>query len=44
MVPANAHQAIVVSFLVLVSEFIHAHIIGTIDVVLQNLSKRSSDF
>ena len=44
MVPANAHQAIVVSFLVLVSEFIHAHIIGTIDVVLHNLSARSSLF
>ncbi len=44
MLPANAHQAIVVSILVLVSEFIHAHIIGTIDVVLHNLSAKSSQF
>ena len=42
MVPANPHQAIVVSFLVIVSEFIHAHIIGTMDVVLHSLSSRSS--
>jgi hypothetical protein len=41
MVPANAHQAIVVSVLVIVSEFIHAHIIGTMEIVLHNLSKRS---
>ncbi len=34
MVPANAHQAIVVSVLVIVSEFIHAHIIGTMEIVL----------
>jgi len=44
MVPANAHQAIVVSILVLASEFIHAHIIGTMDVVLHSLSKRSTEF
>lgn len=41
MVPANAHQAIVVSVLVIVSEFIHAHIIGTMEIVLQSLTKRS---
>ena len=42
MVPANPHQAIVVSFLVIVSEFILAHIIGTMDVVLHSLSSRST--
>ncbi len=44
MVPANTHQAIVVSVLVIVSEFIHAHIIGTMDVVLHSLNSRSSQF
>lgn len=34
MVPATGQQAILVSFLVIVSEFIHAHILGTIGVVL----------
>ena len=34
MVPAAGHQAVVVSVLVLVSEFIHAHILGTIGVLL----------
>lgn len=44
MVPANSHQAIVVSVLVIVSEFIHAHIIGTMDVVLHSLSSKSEHF
>lgn len=44
MVPANGHQAIVVSFLVLTSEFIHAHILGTIGVILEALSKKSMKF
>lgn len=44
MVPANAHQAIVVSVLVIISEFIHAHIIGTMDVVLHSLSSKSEHF
>jgi hypothetical protein len=44
MVPANAHQAVVVSVLVIVSEFIHAHIIGTMDVVLHSLSHKSTMF
>lgn len=39
MLPANAHQAIVVSILVIVSEFIHAHIIGTMEIVMHSLSK-----
>jgi hypothetical protein len=44
MVPANAHQAIVVSILVIVSEFIHAHIIGTMEIVLHSLNRRSKEF
>ena len=44
MVPANAHQAVVVAVLVIVSEFIHAHIIGTMDVVLHSLSSKSTMF
>jgi hypothetical protein len=44
MVPANAHQAIVVSVLVILSEFIHAHILGTIGVVLHSLAKKSTEF
>jgi len=44
MVPANSHQAIVVSILILFSEFIHAHIIGTMDVILHSLSSRTTHF
>jgi hypothetical protein len=44
MVPANSHQAIVVSVLIIISEFIHAHIIGTMDVVLHSLSSKSTHF
>lgn len=44
MVPANGHQAIVVSVLVIVSEFIHAHILGTISVILHALSRKSNRF
>jgi hypothetical protein len=34
MVPATSHQAVVVSILVILSEFIHAHILGTIGVMI----------
>lgn len=44
MVPATGHQAIVVSILVILSEFIHAHILGTIEVVLLALNRKSSKF
>ena len=44
MVPATDHQAVIVSFLVIVSEFIHAHILGTMGVVIQQLSRKSSKF
>ena len=42
MLPANEHQAIVVSVLVILSEFIHAHILGTIGVLLSELNKKSA--
>lgn len=44
MVPANSHQAIVVSMLVFLSEFVHAHILGTIGVVLHALNHKSAKF
>jgi hypothetical protein len=44
MVPANSHQAIVVSLLVFLSEFVHAHILGTIGVVLHALNHKSTKF
>jgi hypothetical protein len=44
MVPGNIHQAIVVSILVIFSEFIHAHILGTMGVVLHALNHKSSKF
>jgi len=42
MVPATDNQAIVVAFLVIVSEFIHASILGTIGVVLHTMNRKSS--
>jgi hypothetical protein len=44
MVPVTSHQAIVVSCLVFLSEFIHAHILGTIGVVLHALNHKSAKF
>ena len=44
MVPATDNQAAVVAILVIVSEFIHANILGTIGVVIQSLSRRSTKF
>lgn len=44
MVPATGLQAIVVSILVILSEFIHAHILGTIEVVLLALNRKSAKF
>lgn len=44
MVPATDHQAITVSLLVIISEFIHANILGTIAVVIQMLSRKSAKF
>ena len=44
MVPATSSQAIIVSVLVICSEFIHAHILGTIGVVLQSLNRKTAKF
>ena len=44
MVPANSHQAIVLSVLVIVSEFIHAHIIGTMELLMHSLNRKSHKF
>ena len=44
MVPSTDNQAIVVSFLVIMGEFVHAHILGTISVVLQSLNRKSAKF
>jgi hypothetical protein len=42
MVPATEHQAIVVAVLIIISEFIHASILGTIGVVLHSMNRKSS--
>lgn len=44
MVPSNSHEAIVVSTLLILSEFIRAHILGTIGVFIQSLSRKSTKF
>lgn len=44
MVPANAHQAIVASILIFFAAFIHAHILGTMGVVLHALNHKSAKF
>lgn len=42
MVPANAHQAIATSILLLSSSFIDGSILGTISVVLQSLNRKGT--
>lgn len=42
MVPVTEVQAVILSFGLLVGEFIHAHIMGTIAVVLASMSRRTS--
>lgn len=44
MVPVTDNQAIIVSILVIVSDFIHANILGTISVIIQALSIKSQRF
>jgi hypothetical protein len=44
MVPANSHQAIVLSVLVIVSEFIRAQIIGTIEILMHSLNRKKREF
>ena len=40
MMPVNELQAIILSVVLLFDEFIHAHIMGTIAVVLASMSRR----
>ncbi len=40
MMPVNELQAIILSVVLLFGEFIHAHIMGTIAVVLASMSRR----
>lgn len=42
MLPVTSLQAIIVSFLLLMGEFIHAHIMGTIAVVLASMSRKQT--
>jgi hypothetical protein len=44
MAPATAVQAIIVSALVIIAEFIHAHILGTISDIIQSLNRKSTQF
>lgn len=44
MIPATAAQAVVASFLVFIGEFVHAHILGTISVVLTSMNRKSDKF
>jgi hypothetical protein len=44
MLPVTSAQAILVSIALLVGEFIHAHIMGTIAVVLQSMSRKTTKF
>jgi hypothetical protein len=42
MLPVNELQAIILSVVLLLGEFIHAHIMGTIAVVLATMGRRES--
>jgi hypothetical protein len=44
MLPVTSAQAILLSIALLVGEFIHAHIMGTIAVVLQSMSRKTTKF
>jgi hypothetical protein len=44
MVPATDNQAIVTSVLLIVSEFIHASILGTIGVVITSMNRKATKF
>ena len=44
MLPVTQAQAVVVSFALLMGEFIHAHIMGTIAVVLSSMSRKTAKF
>lgn len=40
MLPVTQLQAVILSFVLLLGEFVHAHIMGTIAVVLASMSRR----
>jgi hypothetical protein len=44
MLPVTQMQAVIVSVALLLGEFIHAHIMGTIAVVLQSMSRKTTKF
>ena len=44
MLPVTQLQAIIASFALLMGEFIHAHIMGTIAVVLSSMSRKTTKF
>ena len=44
MFPATSAQAIVVSILVIFSEFIRANILGTISVIIQSINRKTTKF
>lgn len=44
LLPVTSIQAIVASIALLMGEFIHAHIMGTIAVVLQSMSRKTTKF
>ena len=44
MLPVTQLQAIVASIALLMGEFIHAHIMGTIAVVLSSMSRKTTKF
>lgn len=44
MLPVTSAQAVLVSVALLVGEFIHAHIMGTIAVVMHSMSRKTTKF
>jgi hypothetical protein len=44
MMPINELQAVILSLLFLLGEFIHAHIMGTIAVVLSSMSRKATKY
>jgi len=44
MIPATSSQAIIVALLVICSEFIRAHILGTMSIVIHSLNRKSAKF
>jgi hypothetical protein len=44
MFPITSSQAIIVAILVICSEFIRAHILGTMSIVIHSLNRKSEKF